>query len=440
MPRASLRVSSSALVALLVFCMVMSTAPAAMAKSRWAQRVELKALAGKAANNSLKYLHTSWWNSRYAYRSIEITHTDDATETLRVANPWGGFAAGEAPIRSQGSALYATALALRNGTYSERVVRVSRGEATRRVVAWSNGLAYSYEKDAWGQRFQSALWVYYLGFGARQVWSTVPTQTQGRIDRAIIKEADYLLTKPPPFYRDANGNELIPGDTKAEENAWNGSLLLLAARVLPNHVNAALWEEQGRAYGLTAYSTPSQVGSDPRLAGGSNANPDGSVTNHRRPVYPDYMMTQNEFVAKNALLAAVTKTPASREIANNQALVWRALRRVKYSPPKFKKPGGPIFRVNGKRAATANIYYPNGTSFGVHRKFNAAQTDVEVFASRIDSAAYSFAKAHLKAHLKQQARHKDGRVFSKGETGFPEDEQFAAVSAAEMTWRLMLIR
>jgi hypothetical protein len=420
--------------------MVVGTAPAAMAKSRWAQRVELKGLAGKASNNSLKYLHTTWWKSRYSYRSIEITHTDEATETLRVASPWGGFSAGEAPIRSQGSALYATALALRNGTYSERTVRVSRGEATRRVVAWSNALAYSYEVDGWGHRFQSALWVYYLGFGARQVWSTVPTQTQGRIDRAIISEADYLLTKPPPFYRDASGTALFDGDTKAEENAWNGSLLLLAARVLPNHSHAAQWEEQGRAYGLTAYSTPSQVGSDPRLTG-SNLNPDGSASNHRRTVYPDYMMTQNEFVAKNALLAAVTKTPVSREIANNQALVWQALRRVKYSTPTFRKPGGTIYRVDGKRRATANLYYPSGTSFGICRKFNAAQTDVEVFAtSNIDSAAYSFAKVHLKALLKQQARHKDGRVFSKGETNFPEDEQFAATSSAEMTWRLMLMR
>jgi hypothetical protein len=432
--------SSSTLVALLVFCMVVSAAPAAMAKSRWAQRVELKVLAGKATNNSLRYLHTTWWKSRYSYRSIEITHTGDATETLRVANPWGGFAAGEAPIRSQGSALYATAIALRNRTYSERAVKVTRGEATRRVVAWSNGLAYSYEADGWGHRFQSALWVYYLGFGARQVWSSVPAETRGRIDAAIISEADYLLTKPPPFYRGASGDELIPGDSKAEENAWNGALLMLAARALPNNPHAAQWEAQGRAYGLTAYSTPSQVGSDPRLTG-SNLNPDGSITNHRRPVSPDYMMAQNEFIAKNALLAAVTKTTMSREIANNQALVWRALRRVKYSPPKFKKPGGPIYRVNSKRAATANLYFPSGTSFGTRRKFNAAQTDVEVFAAKnIDSAAYSFAKAHLKALLKQQARHKDGRVFAKGETGFPEDEQFAAVSAAEMTWRLMLMR
>jgi hypothetical protein len=419
--------------------MVVSIAPAAMAKSRQAQRVELQTLASKATNNSLKFLHTAWWKSKYSYRSIEITHTDEATETLRVATPWGGFSAGEAPIRSQGSALYATALALRNHTYSERAISVSRGEATRRVVAWSNGLAYSYEKDGWGHRFQSALWVYYLGFGSRQVWSSVPTSTRTRVDNAIISEADYLLTKPPPFFRDASGTTIFDGDTKAEENAWNGSLLLLAARVLPNHPNAATWDAQGRAYGLTAYSTPNQVGSDPRLTG-SNANPDGTVTNHRRPVYPDYMMTQNEFIAKNALLAAVTKTPVSREIANNQALVWQALRKVKYSFPTFNKPGGTIYRVNSKRGATANIYFPNGTSFGVCRKFNAAQTDVEVFASKIDPMAYAFAKAHLTALLKQQARHKDGRVFSNGETHFPEDEQFAAASTAEMTYRLMLMR
>jgi hypothetical protein len=74
------------------------------------------------------------------------------------------------------------------------------------------------------------------------------------------------------------------------------------------------------------------------------------------------------------------------------------------------------------------------------RRFNSAQTAVEAFALKLDPEAYAWSKAHLSYVLKQQARHGDGRVFSARETSFVGDEHFAAVTGAEMVFRLQTIR
>jgi hypothetical protein len=433
------RRGSVLLVALAVaLSAVVGWASPALAKTRSAQRLDLLALSTKASNSSLKYLHGTWWKGLYQYRSISATTSAGTTETLQVADPPAGFSAGEAPIRSQASALYATALALSNRTYSAKTIGVSGTEARHRVVAWTNGLAYSYQVDGWGRSFQSALWVYYLAYGAHLNWSALPQTTRDRVDAAVAAECDYLLAQPAPFYEDASGTVLHPGDSKSEENAWNGTLLLYAARAYPANPHATSWDAQGRCYNLTAYSSPQEVSTDPRLKG-SNVNADGSVTNGGLAVNPDYIMTQAEFIAKCALMGSQTKTPVAREIYNNQTLLWHALTTVKYPVPPFAKPGGTIYRM-GSKSPTANMYFPSGTTRSRVRKFNAAQTDVECFASRIDPKAYDWAKAHLTALLGQQKRHKDGRVFSSGETKFPEDEQFAAASEAEMVTRLQLMK
>jgi hypothetical protein len=449
------RIGGRASIALVLsVALVLAVAPSALAKSRNSQRLELKSMAGKATNSSLKYLHTTWWNSLYSiestvttlppslaekYASEDESGSTEPTESLEIADPFGGFSAGEKPIRSQASALYATALALKTGVYSSRVVRVSKEEARRRVIAWSNSLALSYERDGWGHGFQSALWVYYLHFGARQVWWSLPESTRSRIESATASEADWLSAAGPRFYRDASGTVVFVGDTKSEEDAWNGALLQLAALQTPGAPHAEQWLDASRAFNIAAYSSPDQVGTDERITG-SNVNPDGSVTNGGREVYPDYMFTQAEFIAKNSLLALQVRKPVGREIYNNQRLIWRGLTCTKYASPPFCKPGGTIYRRDKKWRYTADIYYPSDTTRSRRRKFNAAQTDVEAFASRWDSRSYSWAKAHLAALLKQQARHKDGRVFSLGETRFPEDEQFAAATEAEMYYRLSTMK
>lgn len=424
--------------------------------SRNTQRLTLRSYAVTMSNNSLRYLHTAWFNRTYSYQTTDVPVSLDtsdaalvapadeesqspvATETIELLVPSGGFSAGEVPIRSQGSALCATAIALKAGYYDPKRVGVARSVALRRTVAWTNALALSYQRDGWGEGWQSALWVYYLGFGARQEWSSLPTATQEMVTHAVTNEADHLLTVPPPFMVQDDGLILTPGDSKSEEDAWNASLLMLAAREWPDQPDAPEWEQQARAYMLVAYATPDQIGADPRILG-SNLDPDGTVVNHAI-VHPDYMMADGELQTKVAMVAAETNTVVPWEARNNFGLVWQGLTQHRFLPPFFAKPGGTIYRRGPHTTPTDRVYYPQGAEWSAYRRFNAADMDVEAFGAKIDPMAYGWAKAHMLYVLAQQRRHADRRIFSGGQTRFPEDEQFAAMTAAEMVYRLSVIR
>jgi len=409
--------------------------------TRAAQRRELQALSNLALNQSLRYLHTTWWHQQgFSYQTTDVAASEahlagvTGTQTIVVLAPRGGFGAGEMPIRGQAMAAYATELALHEGLYDAATVTVSAAQARRRVVGWTNGLALSYAHDGWGHAWESALWVYYLGFTARQAWADLPAATRGLVRSAVASEADHLLAIPPPYYRDATGTVVSPGDSKAEEDAWNAALLFLAAREFPDEPHAKRWEEQGRAYASAAWASPDEVGS--RGIAGSNIATDGTVTNHDRDIDPDYMLTDAEFVAKMNLLAREFDAPPSSETMNGFFRVWWGLTVPKFPSPPYQKPGGTIYRRGPGHSATSQLYFPSGGGWSSTRSDAAALMDEEAFEARNDPKAADWARAHLAYVLWQQSRHRDGRIFSAGETGYPLDEQLAAANEAELSARL----
>ena len=441
------RPSAPAFVVLVALAVLFVSATPALALSRGAQKSRLITYAALAQNNSLRYLHTTWFAGTYRYTTVpvnsitEATGTADSTATIEMLVPPGGFGgsgdAQENRVRKQASASYATALALTNGTYNPGRTGVSNTEALRRVVAWNNALALSHVRHEWGNSWQSALWTYYLGAGSKRVWSSLPTATQELVRASVAQEADHLLAIPPPYYRNASGAIVSPGDSKSEENAWNAALLFLAARYWPADPHAAQWEAQGRCYAVTAYATRAQVGRDGRIQG-SNLNNNGTVTNHGI-VHPDYMATCGEMLIKDRLISAWTGTPMAPECGNGFALVWNGLTHAKFSGRSWAKPGGTIYRVNSKRQPTNAIYYPQGTDWSVARRHNHALMSVTAFLFRLDSTAYYRSGAYLLGVLAQQKRHADGRIFNAGETRFTEDEQFGAVCSAEMVEGLVRV-
>lgn len=412
------------------------------------QRTQLLTRAVKVQNNSLRYLHSTWFRSQCRYQMSQVPEGLTKRRGLpsgvaaEVLIPPGGFEGpygAEIPTRSQASALYATALALHNNTFNEQRVGISREEAHRRCAAWANGMALSYWQDSWLKGWQSALWVYYMSYGAHLVWDSIPGATRELIDAAVESEADRLLAVPPPFYLDGSGKVLHKGDSKSEENGWNGAFLLMAAREYPNHPNAWAWEKQARNYMITALATPDQVGTDPRIKG-SNLNPDGTVTNHGR-INPDYMMSASEMAMRSDLVSADASMTAPEEAHNNLPLMWSGLTELQFDPAKgFKQPGGTIYRFDSEGKATANMYYPLGPDWSSLRRFNAAEMDAEIWAVTREPLALEFALRHLDFTLALQARHKDGRTFARKETAFPEEEQFVAATSAEIVARILHLK
>lgn len=436
----------------IVVAMAASAAGAATATAtmRQEQHATLVAYAVKAQNNALRYVHTTWFAETYgrvvplggiatATASADLAASSPPLDTLA---PQGGFTGplfAEKPVRSQASALYATALALDTDTYDPERVGVSRAEALRRTVAWSNALAASYESDQWAHTWQSPLWVYYLSFGAHRVWDSVPQRTRTLIDAAVTSEANHLLGLKPAYYRDTSGRVLREGDSQAEENAWAGTLLLLAASQHPRHANASAWREHGRAYLRAAHATPEMAERDVSIVG-SNLNGDGTVINHNK-INPDYMLCVAETATRCDLISAETGVPVPPDCYAGLGLVWRSLTSLEFDPAAgFAAPGGTIYRRDGENRPAASIYHPQGPDWSAERRFNAAEMDVEVWALHADGAAYEFARMHLLATLAQQARHSDSRMFAAGESKFPEEEQFAAASCAEMVARLRVAK
>ena len=446
-------------VVLLTLAILSTSAGSAFALSRSSMSRVLSGLAVQEENNSLRHIHTKWFQTNYSYSTVAISSiteasgTVGATGTIEVLQPPKGFSAksvdeggafrpggivsamavGPRPgsTMEQAQASYATALALSNGTYSAGRVGVSNAEALRRVVAWNNGLALSHVRGQWGGSWQSALWTYYLGASSKKVWSSLPTCTQEFVTASVAAEANRLLAIDPPYYRNASGKIVSPGDSKSEENAWNASLLFLAARMYADGdpALAARWEAWARRYALTAYATPDQVHATSRIHG-SNLNPNGTVVNHHI-IHPDYMATAGEMKGKYLLVAFWTGTPEAWEGSNRFSRVWQGLTQVKFSGKSVRKPGGTIYRVGKHGAATADVFYPQGTDWSQKRRENFALMDVSMFAAG-HNYAYPWAKAHISYVLAQQARHADGSVYSSGETRAVGEEQFAAASAAEM--------
>ncbi len=471
-----IRVKLPRIIGLVVLAVLMLSAAPADALSKKAMAKTLRNLAIKEQNNSLRYLHTTWFRSAgYRYAAVPVTSIVEASSTagvtgsIEVLRPPAGFstigssethakaiqfsspmAAAAGPVsgstRMQASVSYATALALANGTYSAKRVGVSRAEALRRTVAWTNGLALSHARGEWGENWQSALWTFYLGAGSKRIWNSLPVYTQELVAKAVAAEADRLLAIPPPYYKDATGRVLTPGDSKAEEDAWNAGLLFLAARMYASGdpVKASQWDAQARWYALVAFATPDQVGKDGRIRG-SNINSNGTLINHSI-IHPDYMVSPGEMKAKGLIVSGWTRTHLPSEFSNRSTTMWHGLTAVKFHHGPYRKPGGTIYRTktvrsHGKKrkVATANIYYPQGTDWSTVRRHNIALMDVAVFVSG-HTYAYPWGKAHIGFILKQQARHKDGHIFSKGSTRFAGDEQFAGACAAEMVETLGLVR
>ena len=137
--------------------------------------------------------------------------------------------------------------------------------------------------------------------------------------------------------------------------------------MMPKHKNAKIWKESAIALSLAAFSRPGDLTKKQSINGinvalrlpGTNANEDGTVTNHGI-VNPDY--TQNvQHLWWAATLLRAAKIPVPEAFFYNADIVYRALSVVEFSSPPYAAPGGTVYKPLGQ------IYYPMGISWGVRR-------------------------------------------------------------------------
>lgn len=389
---------------------------------------DLTQLSLEAAQNANRFITTTWWDDRFA---VEETERIDLAG--RVANT-------EYALRGVGMAAVSTAMLLATGAYDPDDTGVSEAEARERVVRLVSSAAAEHrgnDAGGWGpeaRQWQASLWAYYNGFAAWLLWDDFSPAQQACVASMVALEAD--LMPAPGYYQAPDGTILSPGDTKAEENAWQSSLSGLAALMMPGAENASQWRDDAIDLSIAAWATPSDTGSTERVngrvltefLGGSNVEDDGTVANHHL-MHPIYMLAFDQNV-NNALAQQLAGQLPAAAFLHNVDLTYEALVDLPFDSPPWLQPGGTIY-VPGE----AEIYYPDGNDWGTTFPLYFAQVDViaDSFGLGADLSAppAEWGRLHLQAAIALQDRFPDGRTYANNtESNYGLKEERTAQIAA----------
>jgi hypothetical protein len=383
--------------------------------------------------NTNKYALTTWWNSVKNFAGQTGTYLDFGGRT-------------ESNIRPPAAEAVALATALKTGAYNASATGVDVATAKSRTVKLVSSLAYRHQintSGGWGNEWQSTLWAYYAGLAGWMMWDDLTTTDREYVRKMVEYEAARMVGYQVPYYKDRVGTIQYPGDSKAEENAWNAMLLQLAVRMMNDHPQAISWYYKNLELKISAFSRPSDVTSNIRIherplsdwLNGSNINQDGVIINHNL-LHPDYMATvvQN---AQAAIVAGLVRKSTPKAATFNADVVYDALVDLNFTAgsayppgPNLAAPGGNIFRTS-----SSNIYYPQGNDWGTSRRMHFAQLDVAAnilgFDTLTSKNGVYWEPYHAQKVLDMQNRHSDGKTYaSSSEDTYSGREEWVAEAAA----------
>ncbi|WP_412538784.1 hypothetical protein R8Z50_23370 [Longispora sp. K20-0274] len=383
-----------------------------------ANSVRLRAI----MRNSNRYALTTWYDT--------VKDFDAQTGAYLT---FGGTA--EDKIRPAAAEAFGLAVSLKLGVYQtgnnsnpNPTTAVAKARTTRLI----GSLAYQHRVNTaggWGNAWQSAHWAAFAGFAGWLMWDDLSVTDREYVRRMVESEANRFSSYTVPYYRTEAGAFVTPGDTKAEENAWNAQLLQVATAMMPTHANYQTWMNKAIELELSATARPQDVASTTVVNGrtldtwlnGSNVNSDGTVVNHDR-IHPDY----SEAIAMTThagLVYSMTRTPTPRAAMFNADVVYDALVDEEHvagtnpysADPKITytvaAPGGTIYEDG-----TADIYYPHPNDWGTQRRMQFATMDVMADAFGFDTLASQkgayWEPLHAQKVFDMQNRFADGHTYT----------------------------
>lgn len=323
----------------------------------------------------------------------------------------------EEAIRRSANATLAAAIMLTTTDW-KKVNGITRAELLDfarwniRSLACQHGAS---SPGGWGNDWQSALWAVTTGQAGWLLWPQLSPQEKGLVAAMVVSEAEYASARGPRYFRNRLGQELTPGDSQSDEVSWDLTAPALALAMMPKHRSAPKWRNALIAMSIAAFARPDDLHRPQTINGiridirlpGTNANEDGTVTNHGI-VNPDY--TQNVehlWWAASMLRAGNHKVPEA--VFLNADIVYRALSKVVFTAPPYAPPGGTVYQPAGQ------IYYPMGVSWGVRRP--STFVGVDAFANAYaapDVNAGAFLAAHAADARAMQTRFNDGHMYTDG--------------------------
>ncbi|MET9618415.1 hypothetical protein [Kitasatospora indigofera] len=372
--------------------------------------------------NTNRYALTTWFDTVKNYDAQAGAYLD-----------FGGT--GENNIRPSAAETVGLAVSLKLGVYQTgnnsnpspstdvakaRTVRLISSLADRHVANTAGG---------WGNGWQTAHWAAMAGLAGWLMWDDLTPTDRELVRKMVESEANRFNTYTVPYYRTATGTFVTPGDTKAEENAWNAQILQVATAMMPDHPNYATWMRKSIELEVSASARPQDLTNSTVVNGkavsswikGSNVNSDGTVVNHSI-VHPDYMESI-AFNATSGLTYSLAHKPTPQAAVFNADVVYDGLVDLNFTAGQNPysadptmthtnaTPGGTIYKDG-----TSDIYYPNGNDWGLQRRMQFATLDVFADAFGFDDLASQkgayWEPFHAQKVLDMQNRFADGHTYT----------------------------
>ncbi len=166
--------------------------------------------------------------------------------------------------------------------------------------------------------WQTPMWSGSMGLACVLVQSNLPAVTVDGVRRVVASEADHRAGIAP-----ASGHV---SDTKAEENAWQGNILALAAAWMSTSNNAATWLTAAKKYLVNTY-TLTDTANDPFAAWDATVTlyNDYALENHGF-YHPTYEMVAGMSAGDSLLMAQLANPTVAAELQpfaeHNVMAVW----------------------------------------------------------------------------------------------------------------------
>ncbi len=223
----------------------------------------------------------------------------------------------------------------RNFPIAQRVAPALRYTAATHVSGTLKGT----DGKQWGNSWQSAMWAGNLGVAAWLVRDQLDQGTLMAVRRVVAAEANRFIDKKPPT--------MAPGDTKAEEIAWDLTASSSALLLMPDHANAAAWHQTVLRYGFNALAVEADKSST-QVADGKplrewistvQQNPDFTLENHGF-FHPVYAMIAPATMAQAAVAYRLGGRPVPQALQHNVLKGWDMLRYVALPDGEWLYPQG----------------------------------------------------------------------------------------------------
>jgi hypothetical protein len=370
----------------------------------------------------------------------------------------------ELAIRLPAMSALTVAVGLTTGAFDRDSVGVGHRAGVRYVDRLVRSIACAHQSvspGGWGGGWETAHWAMLTGSAAWLLWKKLTPQTRSDVSRMVVAEADRLSAQEVAYWARPGGRIVTPGDTKAEEDAWNASLLAFAASMMPDAPHAAVWRDQAAQFAVASYATHPDNSSSRIVNGvslrrrldGFNAYENGTVENHDR-IHPDYAAAI-QLLWGSADFDRLAGQRVPEAMFHNAGLVYSAFSTVEYqagdtSPDggMYDEPGGTVYRRGG-----SGIYYPEGDDWGTARRAHFVSLDAhaEVYAPYLRLAAGTWQPAQAlnwheigQRQLEASSGTDDGRTYSvipeiaEQQDTYPGREEYAAQNLA-MAWLALYV-